>query len=440
MAREMKDSGIEWIGEIPAEWESKKLKYIVTYNDETLEESTDDEYEFDYIDIGSVQYGKGIVQLQRMTFKDAPSRARRIVKENDVIVSTVRTYLKAVTMINASTIPLVASTGFIVLRAKQNEILSSFLNYAVLSDAFISMIEARSFGISYPAINATSVVDISIPLPQIEEQKSISEFLNTECSRIDSAIEQTRASIEEYKKLKQAVITQAVTKGIRPGRQMKDSGIEWLGSIAFDWKLFKLKAIISLIESGTSVNAAQYPASDGEIGVLKTSCVSRLKFIPSENKAVNTDEIYRVSCPVKANTIIMSRMNTPDLVGACGFIEIDYPNLFLPDRLWQVHFEKTVNVKYLWYYLNSKNIRNYYGSLAVGTSSSMQNISQDQFYLTYIPLPSENEQNEIVSYLDEKVEGIDTLITEKERLLSNLESYKKSLIYEYVTGKKEVPA
>ena len=149
---------------------------------------------------------------------------------------------------------------------------------------------------------------------------------------------------------------------------------------------------------------------------------------------------FLLSCSVKANTIIISRMNTPELVGACGYVDSNYPNIYLPDRLWQVHFSENTNVKYIWYYLNCKNVRNYYGSLAVGTSSSMQNISQDQFYRTYATFPNVMEQEEIINYLDEKVSNIDSLIVQKEKMLTELDSYKKSLIYEYVTGKKEVPA
>jgi len=434
MAREMKDSGIEWIGKIPVEWRTNTAIQLFT---QVKNRNTDLQEQ----NLLSLSYGK--IKRKDINTTDGllPENfdGYNIIEADDIVLRLTDLQNDQRSLrVGLTTERGIVTSAYLTIRNRSDSI-AAYLYYYLhsfdISKGFYGMGAGVRQGLNWDGVKWLKILS-----PSREEQLRIVNFLDKECSRIDSVIDQTRASIEEYKKLKQAVITQAVTKGIRPGRQMKDSGIEWLGSIAFDWKLFKLKAIISLIESGTSVNAAQYPASDGEIGVLKTSCVSRLKFIPSENKAVNTDEIYRVSCPVKANTIIMSRMNTPDLVGACGFIEIDYPNLFLPDRLWQVHFEKTVNVKYLWYYLNSKNIRNYYGSLAVGTSSSMQNISQDQFYLTYIPLPSENEQNEIVSYLDEKVEGIDTLITEKERLLSNLESYKKSLIYEYVTGKKEVPA
>ena len=124
-----------------------------------------------------------------------------------------------------------------------------------------------------------------------------------------------------------------MTKGLDPDVEMKDSGIKWIGDIPHSWDVLRLKYVIAFIESGVSVNASQSPAGEGKIGVLKTSSVSKYSFRPEENKEVNLDELGRVSCPVRANTIIVSRMNTPELVGACGYVEQDYPNLFLPDRL-----------------------------------------------------------------------------------------------------------
>lgn len=131
-------------------------------------------------------------------------------------------------------------------------------------------------------------------------------------------------------------------------------------------------------------------------------------------------------------------MNTPELVGACGFVERDYNNIFLPDRLWQVHFKNNNVVKFLWFALRSAYIRNYYSSLSVGTSSSMQNISQDQFSNAKIILPSYDEQSELASYLVNKCAEIDALITLKQQKIETLKDYKKSLIYEAVTGKFEI--
>ena len=153
---------------------------------------------------------------------------------------------------------------------------------------------------------------------------------------------------------------------------------------------------------------------------------------------MNLEEYGRVSCPVRADSIIASRMNTPELVGACGYVQNNYPNLFLPDRLWQITFKDGLSPKYAWYYLSGIRVRQYISSLSTGTSSSMQNISQSQYGNIFITIPSIGEQSEITKYLDEKCRSVDALVTKKQQYLTEIENYKKSLIYEYVTGKKEV--
>ena len=210
--------------------------------------------------------------------------------------------------------------------------------------------------------------------------------------------------------------------------------------MAKDMKSFiegKVKKRISGYRNENELIGSEY-ARENELGVLQTSSVSDFIFNIHENKSVNKDEEYRVSCPVQSNTLIVSRMNTPELVGACGYVEKSYPNIFLPDRLWQVHFNCSVNVKYIWYYLRSKCVRFYISSLSTGTSSSMQNISQDQFNNIIIVLPTDEQQRRIVEFLDQKCFVIDSTIEKKQALIDKLTEYKKSLIYEVVTGKKEV--
>ena len=425
MAREMKDSGITWVGDIPESWESKRLKYLLTYNDETLGESTEPDFEFDYIDIGSVEYGKGITQLQHMVFKDAPSRARRIVKTDDIILSTVRTYLKAVAAIPENDTPLVASTGFIVLRALQNKVTPRFLNYAVLSNAFISMVEAKSIGISYPAINASVVVDLSIPVPELSEQNRIVSFLDSECSRIDAVIEQTRASIEEYKKLKQAVITHAVTKGIRPDRQMKDSGIEWIKEIPSNWSMERGKGLFVEINNRSV---------DGSEELLTVSQYTGIT--PRSQKNVNmfeaeTLEGYKI-CEVgdiAANTMWL-------WAGAIGVSQ--YHGVISPS--YNIYRQKgtAYNSIFLDYLLRAVPLVEHYESLSTGIRASRLRLYPQQFLSIRFPVPPMEEQQEIVEYLETKAVEIDKLIKKKERFLSELENYKRAMIYEYVTGKKDV--
>ena len=162
----MKDSGIEWIGEIPEHWVIKKLKYCVDLNSSSLSENTDDYYEFDYVDISSVSLEKGIEKYEHMYFKDSPSRARRIVKKDDIIVSTVRTYLKAIAVIPDKK-DVIVSTGFAVLTPRN--INSSFLAYLTKSNYFVNLVSAHSVGVSYPAINSSVLVNLKIVIPPTEE-------------------------------------------------------------------------------------------------------------------------------------------------------------------------------------------------------------------------------------------------------------------------------
>ena len=196
----MKDSGVDWIGKIPAKWSLNRIKFCSTYNDESLSEKEDETMVINYVDIGSVSLSEGIFRTEQFTFLEAPSRARRITKSGDIIVSTVRTYLKAIAAINKE--DLIVSTGFCVLRPN-GVVNNRYMEYFCKSDCFTDNVSANSYGISYPAINASSLVAFHIVVPTEKEQLEIVEFLDDKCSRIDSLIrikEQKIAKLEQYKK------------------------------------------------------------------------------------------------------------------------------------------------------------------------------------------------------------------------------------------------
>ena len=192
-------------------WELIKIKYVAEYNTKTLPENTKDEFNFNYIDIGSVKFGEGITNFQNMIFKDAPSRARRIVKKDDVIISSVRTYLRAIARIEESEIPQIASTGFVVFSSKPQKILPRFLFYAISSESFVGKVEANSVGISYPAINASQIANFKIPLPPLSEQESIAKMLDSKCAQIDSLIAEKESLIADLTEYKKSLIFEVVT-------------------------------------------------------------------------------------------------------------------------------------------------------------------------------------------------------------------------------------
>ncbi len=207
----MKDSGIEWIGEIPSNWIVKPLKYYVHMNIETLPESTDPDYEFEYLDIGNVQTGKIVGDIEKHKFQNAPSRARRIVENGNTIISTVRTYLKAVLYIKNEFSKYIVSTGFAVLKPKK-EVIPYFLYLAVQNHPFINMVTAKSVGASYPAINPTTLGSLKLVVPKdVDEQNKIVEFISAQIKKIDQNINSIENQIKLISEYKHSLIAEAVT-------------------------------------------------------------------------------------------------------------------------------------------------------------------------------------------------------------------------------------
>ena len=208
--------------------------------------------------------------------------------------------------------------------------------------------------------------------------------------------------------------------------------MRWLGSIPAHWNAGRLKEVIRSIESGVSVNATDVPAAEGAVGVLKTSCVYDGTFRFTENKAVVEEDLARVSCPVAEGTLIVSRMNTPALVGAAGLVTQSHPNIYLPDRLWQVSLSSGSS-SFLHYWTLSGEYRAQVEVACSGTSSSMQNLGQDQFKNFQIALPAEEEQRAIATFLDRETAKIDALIAEQEKLLALLAEKRQATISHAVT-------
>ena len=426
--RKMRDSGIEWVGAIPQDWQLSKIGNLYTQRNEKVSDK-------DYQPLSVTM--QGILPQLATAAKTDDGDNRKLVRVGDFAINS-RSDRRGSCGIS----PLDGSVSLInIILTPRTAMHPGYYNWLFHTTLFADEFYKWGHGIVADLWTTRwqEMKSITVPVPEYAEQERIAAFLDAECAEIDAVLEKTRASIEEYKKLKQAVITQAVTKGIRGDRPMKDSGIEWIGEIPAEWSVVKQKYFWNTIESGVSVNAADKPVDNSEqYGVLKTSAVSKFMFIPTEHKQVNLEEYGRVSCPVRADSIIASRMNTPELVGACGYVQNNYPNLFLPDRLWQITFKDELSPKYAWYYLSGIRVRQYISSLSTGTSSSMQNISQSQYGNIFITIPSIGEQSEIAKYLDQKCNSVDALIAKKQQYLTEIENYKKSLIYEYVTGKKEV--
>lgn len=202
-------SDIEWIGDIPKSWKIKKLKYVCEIDKHKLSDKTDSDFSFNYIDISSVTEYGGIGETEYMQFEESPSRARMIVNRNDIIVSTVRTYLKAIAQVSEDD-KYIASTGFAVLSPKDC-IDSKYAFYQVTSEYFVQEVVARSQGVSYPAITSTALSNIKFIVPPLPIQQDIAEYLDQKCAEIDRVVENNNSIIDNLKEYRQSVICEVVT-------------------------------------------------------------------------------------------------------------------------------------------------------------------------------------------------------------------------------------
>ena len=207
----MKDSGVEWIGEIPEDWDVYQLKHFCTYNNESLSEKTNKYLKIKYIEISDVNFENGVIRFEEYNFSNAPSRARRIARKGDIIISTVRTYLKSIASIDFDYI--IVSTGFCVIRSKN--INTKFLKYAVSSDSFMTNIIRNSVGASYPSISSNTLMGQKFPVPHLSEQKRIAGYLDDTTSHIDSSISQCEKMISLLQERKQIIINDVVTGKVK---------------------------------------------------------------------------------------------------------------------------------------------------------------------------------------------------------------------------------
>jgi type I restriction enzyme S subunit len=244
-----------------------------------------------------------------------------------------------------------------------------------------------------PGLNRDSVYEQRVLLPVDDHQQIIADYLDRETAHIDALLAEKERMLALLEEKRATLISHAVIQGLNPTVAIKHSGASWFDTIPKNWSVERLKWVITSVLSGVSVNASDQPVDGSAFGVLKTSAVFGGRFFPEENKSVWKKEFERLSCPVTCDTIIMSRMNTPALVGESGYVDCDYPNLFLPDRLWKISFDKErIHVPFMALLLSSKEARQALSSMATGTSPSMKNLAIEEMLSLLVPIPPLQEQ------------------------------------------------
>ncbi|MBL7767829.1 MAG: restriction endonuclease subunit S [Flavipsychrobacter sp.] len=429
-----KDSGIEWIGEIPEHWEVRKLKFICEINRDTLPENTNPGIKIEYVDIGSVSFINGIEKTEHFTFKSAPSRARRLAKKNDTIVSTVRTYLKAIDFITGEKSNYVYSTGFAILSPRK-EIKPRYLASSVRCNFFTGQVAYSSKGMSYPAINPTDLGCLWLLQPPLTEQESIAQFLDEKCARIDEAVRIKEKQIDLLKEYRQIAIHQAVTKGLNDQVKMKDSGIEWIGEIPEHWEVIPLN-YIGFTQNGISKGGEYFGKGTPFISY---SDVYKNETLPQNiNGLVEATSNEMLQYSVEKGDVFFTRTSeTVDEIGLSSVALKNFENATFAGFLIRFRFTKNIYLpEFSKYYFRSKTHRTFF----VGKMNLVIRASLSQELLKKMPvlIPPLFEQNQIVAHLEALTTKTDEAIHLKEQQIEQLKQYKTSLIDEVVTGKIRV--
>lgn len=418
--REMKDSRIVWIGAIPAAW---GVHRIASHFQEIKEKNTDNAYS------NALQFRMGRIIAKPQKWDEDETNetysAYTVVHPNTIMINGLNLEFDFVTQRVARVECDGIITSAYIALSPRDDINAKYICYLFKSydacRAFHSMGRGLRKILSYSELKNKPIV-----IPPLAEQERIAAFLDAECAEIDAVLEKTRASIEEYKKLKQAVITQAVTKGVRGDRPMKDSGIEWIGEIPAEWDVLNLVAHTSMLTP-----MRDRPENlDGPIPWVRIEDFEG-KYIESSKAGLGVSmktvkemnlKVYPVGTILCTSSCIMGKcaIVSRELVSNQRFIGI------IPDR--------TTDKTYLYYLMTSNAERMNF----LSTGALQANLSRSAFEHLKVQFPPYSEQQEIAAYLDDKCEKIDELILKKQQYLTEIENYKKSLIYEYVTGKKEV--
>ncbi len=422
-----KDSGIAWIGEIPEHWEIKRLKNICSQTN--IKENSKGN-PLPYIGLENIESGSG---KYIDTTSEVDGIANRFCK-NNVLFGKLRPYLSKVYLAKSDGI---CSTEFIVYDTKEND--CHFIHKLLLSQSFIDVVNSSTYGAKMPRANSEFINNIYTQIPPIQEQQHISTYLDQKCGEIDELITLQEEMITKLQSYKQSVITEAVTKGLDKNVPLKDSGIEWIGEIPEHWEVKRMKSIYNF---GKGLNITKADLVDKGISVISYgqihsklntgTCIkdSLIKYVPEIFLENNNASLVKKGDIIFADT-------SEDLEGCGNCIYIDRDMLLYAG--YHTIIAKNISTyinRFFSYLFQTDCWRSQIRKMVNGVK--LFSIPQKLLSSTDIITPSLSEQQSIADYLDQKCSEIDKLISIKQQKIEKLKDYKKSLIFECVTGKRKV--
>lgn len=406
--------------------EKRRLKYAATINDEALPEGTDPDYELQYIDIGNVDSAGTIHEIATYVFEKAPSRARRIVRDGDVIISTVRTYLQAIAAIKDPENNLIVSTGFAVVRPRNEVLHTGFCKYALRAPRFIQEVEARSVGVSYPAIKSSELGDIRIDLPPMKVQEIAARYLDRETLQIDRLIAEKEQLLLLLKEKWIAASTRIIMCGLDANARFKATKQPWFSEIPSHWNLDRAKRLFREIDDRSVTGEETLFSLRMDRGLVPYNDVSE-KLIPAENLVG-----YKIARP---GEIVLNRMRAASgLVAVApqhGIVSPDYAVFRALDAVDPDYFTLLFKTPLLQAVFRSLST-----GLGTGESGFLRLYSED-FLNVKIPVPPFDEQEVIVSELARQRTRTANVEEALQSSIKLLKERRAALITAAVTGQIE---
>lgn len=430
-----KEPIVDWTGVLPLHWEVKRLKDVAELNPESLREDTATELEMTYVDIGGVDGLGRIVDSEVVTFANAPTRARRVVRSGDIIVSTVRTYLRAIATIRDPAPNMIVSTGFAVVRPRK-ELSTDFAAYALRAPYFVERVVASSRGVSFPAISDREMATYELAIPPLAEQRIIAAFLDRETARIDALVAKKERLIDLLQEKQSAIVTRAVTKGLNPNVPMKESGVEWLGEIPSHWEVKRIRDVATSLQTGPF--GSQLHASDYVIGgypVINPANLRGGSLVEDPECAVDAQTAQRLAHHrLEAGDILFARRGE---LGRCGLVAQGQEGWLCGTGCLRLRVSDAIaSSDFIMRLLSTPWVAKWLELQSVG--ATMQNINTSIIGRIPVALPPVVEQERIDAFLSGELAKIACILTRIRTAIDHLHELRTALISAAVTGKIDV--
>lgn len=438
MARQMKDSGVEWIGEIPDDWEIRKLKYLLECPLQYGANESGIEYTENlprYIRITDIDNNNNLKTVNKLSLTEQMAKGY-ILNDNDILFARSGATVGK-TFLYKSEYGRSAFAGYLIRATIDiQKAIPKFVFYYTLSEGYDLWKKYIFIQSTIQNIGADKYMNIAIPIPSTDKQQKIADFLDEKVGEINSVIAKTKETIEDYKKYKQAIITEAVTKGLNPNVEMKDSKNEYLGKIPAHW-IEKQLRFLGTCQNGISKSSEYF--GEGYPFVSYGDVYKNITLPEKGSGLIRSSENDRNTYSVRYGDVFFTR--TSETIEEVGFAStclktIDDATFAGFVIRFRPNNQDELSPEFSKYYFRSDAHRKFF----VKEMNLVTRASLSQELLKKLPvlLPPIDEQKKIADFLDVTCFEIEKLIAKKEELLRDLESYKKSLIYEYVTGKKEI--